>query len=221
MLYLSGCINGVGTTPNRTRDRSPWPHKALIWMTRGTPHPLSGRSHELTCGTSTPCLDVQSRPSSCRPKQDSWLYFASNHYSFRQKHTRQDVPGSFKVTCPTPPAEWKDKGDSKSSPQQSLSAACRIMMALSPSKYHHDQKSQKVFPPSRWRGSRHYKGPLTTQSKREVSVPKKGPKNINMLDRLTNKGFGGCVRTPCLDIFYRAKEGNIILSWGGEYIKKL
>ena len=49
------------------------------------------------------------------------------------------------MTCFAPPTERKDKDDDKSSLQQSLTAACKIMMALPPSKYHHD--SQKVFPP--------------------------------------------------------------------------
>ena len=35
----------VGTTPKRTHGRTPWPHKALIRWTRGTSHPLFGRSH--------------------------------------------------------------------------------------------------------------------------------------------------------------------------------
>ena len=56
------------------------------------------------------------------------------------------------------------------------------------------------------------KGPRLPSQKEGVSTPKKGPKNINMLDHQTNKSFGGCVRTTCLDIFYRTKEGNIILS---------
>ena len=69
------------------------------------------------------------------------------------------------TTCPTPPVEWKDKGDNKSFPQQSLLAACRIMMALPPFEYHHDRKSQRAFPVSKWQGSMHYKRPPTTQSK--------------------------------------------------------
>ena len=44
---------------------------------------------------------------------------------------------------------------------------------------------------------------------------------MNMLDRQTNKGFEGCVRTTYPDIFCKAKEGSIILSWGGEYFRKL
>ena len=47
----------VGTTPKRTHGRTPWPHKALIRWTRGTSHPLFGRSHGLTHGTPIPCPD--------------------------------------------------------------------------------------------------------------------------------------------------------------------
>ena len=48
----------VGTTPKRTHGRTPWPHKALIRWTRGTSHPLFGRSHGLTRGMPTPRLDL-------------------------------------------------------------------------------------------------------------------------------------------------------------------
>ena len=41
-----------------------------------------------------------------------------------------------------------------------------------------------------------------------------------MLESKTNKGIRGCVRTPCLDIFCRSKEGSIIFSWEGEYIRQ-
>ena len=45
----------------------------------------------------------------------------------------------FATTCPATPTERKDKDDNKSSLPQSLTAACRIMMALPPSKHHHDK----------------------------------------------------------------------------------
>ena len=48
----------VGTTPKRTHGRTPWPHKALIRWTRGTSHPLFGRSHGLTRGMPNPRLDL-------------------------------------------------------------------------------------------------------------------------------------------------------------------
>ena len=43
------------------------------------------------------------------------------------------------TTCPAPPAGRKDKDDGKSSLQQSLTAACKIMITLPPSKHHHDK----------------------------------------------------------------------------------
>ena len=95
------------------------------------------------------------------------------------------------------------------------------MMALPPSEHHHDCESQRVFPPSKWRGSRHYKRPLTTQSKREVKYSLESPWNTNMLDCQTDKSFGGCVRTTYPDIFCRKIEGCIVLSWGGEYFREL
>ena len=49
-------------------------------------------------------------------------------------HFRQPI-----TTCPVPPAERKDKDDGKSSLPQSLTVACRIMMALPPSQHHHDK----------------------------------------------------------------------------------
>ena len=69
---------------------------------------------------------------------------------------------------------------------------------------------------SKGRGSKHYKMALDDQVKGgEVRIPKeKGPKDVNikMLKSKTNKGIGGCVWTPCPDIFCKANEGSIILN---------
>ena len=176
MVYAISHFNFhiVGTTPKRTRGRPPWSHKALLRWTRGTSHPLSGRPQGISLvdmwrvplsvrtttrqssdghvARPTICSDVQSELGSCRPKQNPWPYFAGNHYSFCQKHTRQDIPMSFQVTCyylsyaacrVKRQVRWQI---TSLPPQQSLSAACRIMMTLPPSEHHHDCESQRVFP---------------------------------------------------------------------------
>ena len=65
---------------------------------------------------------------------------------FTKSNLDRTVLGHFKrpaTTCHALPVEWKDNDDDKSSLQQSLTAAYRVMIALPPSKHHHD--SQKVF----------------------------------------------------------------------------
>ena len=136
----------VGTTLKRTRGRPPWPHKTFFRWTRGMSHPLFGRSHRLTCGTPIPCLDLVVGVSNRIPDRISRTIITHFAKSILDR-TFLDLFKRPATTCPTPPAEWKDKGDGKSSPQQS---DCRIMMALPPSEYHHDCKSQRVFPPSKW-----------------------------------------------------------------------
>ena len=117
-----------------------------------------------TCGTSTLCSDslrgaygilkliIRTTPLSCpdvlsgpsasvltkslgRETQDIIVYAARSMLD-------GTLLGHFKqlVTTYTPsPAERKDMDDGKSSLSQSLTAACRIMMALPPPQHHHDK----------------------------------------------------------------------------------
>ena len=161
-FIISSQPKPVGTTLKSTRGRPPWPHKALLRWTCGTSHPLSGQSHGLTCGMPTPCPDPVVVVPNRILDRISWAIVTH----FAKSILDKTFLGLFRrpaTTCHAPPVEWKDKGDGKSSPQQSLLAAYRIMMALPPFEYHHDRKSQRLFPPSKWRGSRHYKRPPTTQ----------------------------------------------------------
>ena len=137
----------VGTTPKRTRggltrhssvghvayptlcpdDHMDWhvAHPSSVWMS--SPDPVANVSNKI--------LD-----------RISWAIITH----FAKSILDRTFLGLYRrpaTTCPAPPVEWKDKGDGKSSPQQSLSAACRIMMALPLSEYHHNRKSQRVFSP--------------------------------------------------------------------------
>ena len=138
------------------------PHKALLHWTRGMSNPLSrcshgltrgmsnslsGRAHGLTGSTYPPVW--MSSPDPVANVSNKILDRVSQAIitHFTKNMLDRTFLGHFRrpaTTCPKPPAEWKDKDDGKPSLQQSLTIACRIMMALSPSKHHHE--SQKVFP---------------------------------------------------------------------------
>ena len=139
------------------------PRKALLFWTRGTSNPLPGCAHGMTRGTSNPLsgrpwdwyaihtsLGRMSCPDSMVSVSNKSLDCVSRAIitHFTKSMFDRTFLSHFRrlaMTYPTPLAEQKDKDDSKSSLQQSLTAACRIMMALPPSKHH--QNSQKVFLP--------------------------------------------------------------------------
>ena len=123
------------------------PHKALLLWTCGTSNPPSGwpwdwhAIHTSLVRVSCPDSVVSvSNKSFDRVSQAIIIHCTKSMLDriilcyFRRPAT----------TCPTLPIERKDKDDDKSSLQQSLTTACRIMMVLPPFKQYHD--NQKVFP---------------------------------------------------------------------------
>ena len=124
------------------------PHKALLLWTCGTSNPPFGRPWDWHAIHTSPVrMSCPNSVASVSNKSLDRISLAIIIH-FTKSMLDRTFLGHFRrpaTTCPMPPTERKDKDDDKSFLQQSLTAACRIMMALPPSKHHHD--SQKVFPP--------------------------------------------------------------------------
>ena len=119
----------VGTTLKRTRGTSNPPSR-LPWDWHTSPVRMSYPDS----------VDSVSNKSLDRVSQAIIIHFAKSMLN-------RTFLGHFRrpaTTCPAPPIKRKDKNGSKSSLLQSLTVACRIMMALPPSKHHHDKP--KSFP---------------------------------------------------------------------------
>ena len=130
----------VRTTPKWTRG-SLTKHSSIGHVARPTLHP---NYH----GTDTPPL------SGC-PIRTQWIASQTRVLTASRSQSLFILPkacstGPSWVTSgdlPPPalqPTEQKDKDGGKSSLPQSLTVTCRIMMALPPSKHHHDKP--KSFP---------------------------------------------------------------------------
>ena len=113
------------------------------------------------------------------------------------------------VTAYTPsPTELKDRDDGESALPQFLTAACRTMMALLPPQHHHDQP--KSLPTIKEDRASNTIKDFHTMKEGKLSYPKKEDR-LNIRKK-TNKTIGGCVRTPCPDVFCRLIEAGIIFS---------
>ena len=175
-ITLTSFMSVVGTTPKRTRGRPPSHHKALLRWTRGTSHPLFGQSHGLTRGTPTPPVwtsspDLVVVVPNRIPDHISWAIITH----FAKSILDRTFLGLFRrpaTTCPTPPIKWKDKVTTNHPPNNLCQPPAGQWWLYHPLSTIMTAKV-KVFPPSKWQSSKHYKRPSTTQSKKEVSIPKK------------------------------------------------
>ena len=85
-------------------------------------------------------------------------------------------------------------------------------MTLPPSQYHHD-KPKSLLTIKGDKTPETIKDPHTVKEGKDSFPKEEGPsENIKMLEIKANKTIGGCVRTPCLDIFCKSNEGSIIFS---------
>ena len=145
MWFALEAMEHVGTTPKRTRG-SLTKHSSIRRVARPIPYSDVHRNwHAIhTSPIRMPSPDPVASVSNKILDRVSWSII---NYLAKSMLDRT-FWGHFRwptTTYHAPPTKWKNKDDDKPSLQQSLTATCRVMMTLPPSKHHND--SQKVFPP--------------------------------------------------------------------------